>query len=349
MICGQFAAVSSRTKSGLVLRWTQAALCSAVLCVLASGCRSDTSTGEVDPVEVSEASQPDAKSTGSSVADETEESATDKNVVSPAAPADVEPSPLEKLLGGHFASMTEEEFQVFRAETNLRIEEEKQSCMAEEGWEYELFPVEEMERMAGVPVVGNKPGYGYYESVEFALWFNDSEKVEAAIADQPNRTYVESLPEADREQWGNTEAACGMAAVDLYQPERKAVSSSDPGFDLDEQRELLERKIANDPRVAEAWLAWSRCMAAEGFDFQDRESIFGRLDEEVAIFDEVISRGDTELSTDLAERLVALTDKEVAIKVADQSCSTPVTETERLVRVELEEAFIKKFGLKSDT
>ncbi len=262
---------------------------------------------------------------------------------------DLSPSPLEKLLGGPFTSMTEEEFQVVRAEINLKIEEDKQRCMTERGWEYELFPLEEVERLAGTPVGVDGSGYGFSESVEFGLWFNDEELLEEATANQPNVAYVESLTSTEQEQWSEAEASCNEMAVRSNQPERTKVASSDAGFDLEEQLDLLERDIANDPRLAEAWLDWSRCMASEGFDFQNRDAIFDELDSDFIEFDELISAGVTELPLDLQLQLKTFTDKEMTIKLADETCSVPVDEVERFVRFDLEEAFIQRYGLVEDT
>ncbi len=236
-----------------------------------------------------------------------------------------------------------------RAELNLKIEEDKQRCMAERGWEYELFPLEEVEKLAGTPVGVDGSGYGFSESVEFGLWFNDENLVEEATANQPNVAYVDSLSSIEQEQWSEAEASCNDTAVSSNQPQRPKIASSDAGFDLEEQLDLLESDIANDPRLAEAWLQWSRCMAGEGFDFQTRESIFEELDRDVIKFDELISAGATELPLDLQSQLKALTDKETTIKLADEICSVPVDEVERIVRFDLEEAFIQRFGLVEDT
>ncbi len=256
-----------------------------------------------------------------------------------------EASPLEELMVGRAGPRTEDDIQEWRAEENRKIEERAQSCMAKEGWEYEVTPLLDAAMFESVPVIGTKTGYGYYESVDLGLWLNDPAKVEQATAGRPNHDYFESLTPDEREQWFAASSECLEEASLFYAVKPPAIMSSVEGFDLDAELELLDQRIANDPRLVEAWLVWSRCMSGEGFEFENRERIFQQLDRQVEVFDSIVASGATGLPSDLKPKFAAFRDNEVEIKEADLLCADQVENVERVVRIDLELEFIEEFGL----
>lgn len=293
--------------------------------------------GDSDAADVAPAATASPAETGSTT--EPSRSPDDETVAA-------ELSPLQALWGFRVFDSVDDEI-AHNAAVHRDIQEAVLGCMRASGFEYQPEPFYTGEGDgSGQPVIGSKPGFGYYESVEFALYLNGSDGL--IDTEAPNGEYLDSLDEPTRDAWVETMFACDEEARRVIDPQPVIDSTGGDDFDLGLELGLLEDRIANDPRLATAWIEWSRCMAEQGFRFEHMEAIHQELDARLRPFDDVLLSGASVLPPDLQTELDELTGYELLVHDAEQRCRSTVAETERLVRWELEEDFIEEHGLSVD-
>lgn len=149
----------------------------------------------------------------------------------------------------------------------------------------------------------------------------------------PNDDYLESLSETERSAWSAQVGTCNReawAAQDRYH------EILNPLFEAESEiREL----VAADRRVVTATSGWVACMSAEGFQFEDPETMFRSMLDEFRTLPEsegggVVAMGDGPPSSEEGR---AFATREVAVAKASFACSNDLRAIERAVRVELEE------------
>ncbi|VAW07681.1 hypothetical protein MNBD_ACTINO02-419, partial [hydrothermal vent metagenome] len=159
-------------------------------------------------------------------------------------------------------------------------------CMIAQGFDYVPYvprdPVDppDVGTLAQIPdrVWAMENGYGFAASVERFRVFREEDPnavIVAGLSAAERRAYLEALVDPFGEEGGN-EAGCSQVNSDaeFYEVIKEQ-------FDL--QMEALERFNA-DPRYVKLEETWSRCMAAEGYNFRDRfasiaESFQSRINE----------------------------------------------------------------------
>ncbi len=206
-------------------------------------------------------------------------------------------------------------------------------CMIAKGFDYipyvprDLVDPPDVISLAQIPdpVWAMENGYGFAFSVE---QFRISQE------EDPNTAIVESLSAAARRAYfgalfdpfvseGGKEAGCSQISSDeLF------YAAVDEKFDL--QQEALERFNA-DPRYIELLETWSRCMAAEGYNFRDRfasiaESFQPRINELLENYD--------------AAAVAELRAEEIEIMTVDIECVTPLADDLRELAAKHEKRLI---------
>lgn len=230
-------------------------------------------------------------------------------------------------------------------------------CMAEQGFEY--VPVDWSSMNGGV-VVGedSEIEWGSREFAEqygygMSSWPGMDEQPleeEEQVWEDPNQAYVESMSDTERdayyialygEQTGPedpeaeweydwTQAGCQGAAQQAVQ-EKYGLGGDQMGA-LQEDMEALWAQIQSDERVLALAGRWSDCMADAGYPGMaspdDPQQILS--DEQNAIYEEVYGDGLMEdadweaLEAEVRERTAAMTEKEIAMAVADFDCKDAI-------------------------
>ncbi|MFV0306659.1 MAG: hypothetical protein ACK5OX_02820 [Desertimonas sp.] len=206
-------------------------------------------------------------------------------------------SPLADLFGYDSMEPAEQRRQ------QLEVEELTAECMRAEGWEYEpvdwsamagsMNDAEDIELQMNDPqAYGERYGYGVMRNYELyeAAWLEDPETAMEAEDDtfvDPNQEFVESLSEAEREQY--YESLYGEMSISSEDSvfEDSEIAEPDPedmgcsgqaqnevygggaGIDPDVQGRIEEyfETIGDDPRLADARADWLECMGdgVEGY------------------------------------------------------------------------------------
>jgi len=271
----------------------------------------------------------------------------------------IELSPLAQFFEGQSTRSDEEEIAYIEAHHN-KIEQHVTSCMGNLGFEYQpesfLVDVAPNAQINGNTradiaeyVLGSKPGYGYYESVEFALYINGpSEPTTQYDPRAPNALHLETMDEQMQDIWAENMFACNKEAFDEHGDFDVASRESQAlpdGFDLNSELANIESRIDNDERVTVAWSTWSHCMAQSGFNFENENSIHDDLNSRLRMFDTVLSDGAMVLPANLQLELENLKNHEIAIRMADLNCRPPLDNVLASVRWEVETDFMAEFGL----
>lgn len=277
-----------------------------------------------------------------------------------------ERSPLAEFLHNQSSISAEEESAYIEAHHN-EIEQHVVRCMGSLGLDYEPEPFYMDDALIDEPtdlsnknnifnadyILGSKPGYGYYESVEFALYINaPPELITEYDSRAPNAMHLQAMDEQMQGRWFQNMVACNDEAFDIngefdsiFQQSQNFQALPDK-LDWNTQLDLIKTRIDNHPLATAALSAWSYCMANSGFKFENEESIHDELDNRLRVFDTALSDGVTELTPNLQQKLQDLTTYEVAIRKADLNCRPPLDDVLTSVRWEVETEFMTEIGLR---
>ncbi|GBE23793.1 hypothetical protein BMS3Bbin02_00058 [bacterium BMS3Bbin02] len=192
-------------------------------------------------------------------------------------------------------------------------------CMTAKGFDYipyvprDFVDPPDVGTLAQIPdpVWAMENGYGFAFSVEqfrISQEEDPNTAIVAGLSAVERRAYLEALFDPFVEE-GGEKAGCSQLNSDALFYE-----ASDEKFDL--QQEAFERFNA-DPRYIELQDTWSRCMAAEGYNFRDRfasiaESFQSRVNELLENYDAVA--------------VAELRAEEIEIMTVDIECVTPLVD-----------------------
>jgi hypothetical protein len=215
------------------------------------------------------------------------------------------------------------------------VEAEVALCMADQGWEYEpLTPERVSELMDTIHTVEGLSDEEYVEQYGFGVTTQPFQQAGARVfganvdiflaldAEQrtayeaallgtggeiPTPTFVVALDAEDLSETGG----CTRTAVEqVFEPDEVSGAYLNP----------VDQQVQDDPRVVEALVQWSDCMALAGYPSFDQESAEDDLRGRLA----AILQGRRDLATltpTEQQALEALQDDERAIAAADQSCA----------------------------
>ena len=261
------------------------ALISAVV-VAASACGGSDETTEAQP--------PDTQSTATTdPANQDEEAASGGG----------EPETLEDYLGSTFFGIDPEEQAANLARQEQQVQEMIAECMAQEGFEY--IPTVRPFNDAGFGAPGDVElakdiGFGittrYGETTPPGFeehWTDPNEAIIGALSESERSAYNDTLYGSSVSSGGfGSDSDSATAAVDDGSDSGEVVD--DGGFngcsgeaymevyayeELAEIYELLDleslgERVEADPRVADIIVDWSECMDAQGYDYEDPESMY---------------------------------------------------------------------------
>ena len=257
--------------------------------MVASGCSGSQEASDSEPTETADV--PGVFTDGSDPADSIDEQNVDATDATGSGDA---PQTLDEYLGVGIFTLDPQERAANHARQEQKVQELIAQCMAREGFEY--IPVS--------PPVDDFD-FGTHGDVEQAreLGFGVStlfDRTEPPSSDDdddwvdPNEEIVESLSESERDAYNETLHGTvfwsGGAGFDGDRPAEVDGSDGSEGcsgqalaevFAVEEQLELLEQldleslaeRIAADPRLAESYTDWSRCMAGRGYDYENPEAL----------------------------------------------------------------------------
>ncbi|MFN0096573.1 MAG: hypothetical protein ACKVVT_17580 [Dehalococcoidia bacterium] len=189
------------------------------------------------------------------------------------------PRGLERIFGSPESNQREERL----------IQDEVKSCKEALGFEYTPITPQTAGNDLSVDPEAFAKEFGF--GVTTLIGRNDA--FGAVSFEDPNRAYLETLspagqaayqkalygdlPEPDAEGGVAVFIGGGAASKDscLTKASLKVRGENGAAFDerLLQQLDALNRAVQSDPRVVEAYRAWSKCMAAEGFKFADEDAV----------------------------------------------------------------------------
>lgn len=195
-------------------------------------------------------------------------------------------------------------------------EEQTAACMAAQGFEYIPYVPRNPDTHADPGTLAAIPDAEYVAEYGFGL----AEQVRlrwAAEEDDPNPAIVAAMSPDERAEY--TRALFGAPTTTDSIPDGCGFTGYDPGY-LDAvegvsqlQLEAVQRLEA-DARYSEIMDEWSRCMAAEGFHFENRRS---------AIFDQFGPKMDSATLSHDEGALEELSREEMLVALADLACIAP--------------------------
>jgi hypothetical protein len=241
-----------------------------------------------------------------------------------------------------------------------RVETAIRDCMRAEGFEYvPVDPHAERAAMLGSSRLSDEEfiqQFGYGIST---LWgrgraeANPNERVRLSLAPADRRAY-------DRVLWGDNPGTTFSAAVDSGDFEalggctRKATEAVFGGAQvltqLQGKLDALEERVLQDQRMVRAIERWSKCMAADGFRYEEPEAIdsdlFQRMEKIVGPLPGQFATGPApgeKARPYNRAKLAELQQQEVAIARADHRCEVEhITPVEEKVMPQYNEAFLRQ-------
>lgn len=227
-------------------------------------------------------------------------------------------------------------------------------CMAEQGFEYvpvdyssmSQTPVEEPDVEWGTREFAEQYGYGMttYPGMD------EQPAPEEQVWEDPNQVYVDAMSETEREayyvalygaqsgpepgeeeEWVYDWTQAGCQGSSQHAIEEKYGLGGEEMTALQEEMEALWGQVAADERITALTTRWADCMADAGYPglaaVEDAQNAI--MEEQNAIQEEVFAGADESadweaLQAEVEERTAGLTEKEIAMAVADFECREEV-------------------------
>jgi len=216
------------------------------------------------------------------------------------------------------------------------LEEMTYSCMTAQGFRYEMvdWAAIDAEIDAAMPDLTDEEvmtrwGYGFAESLDAPA------VIETTYVD-PNDAIKAGLSPRELGAWERQWEEChGRADAELDRP---LVIT----WALRDDKMALRDQISSDPRVVQALVGWSDCMAEHGHRYASRDAVFAYLDSIAGpLQDRLMALGgpgniDAAFQADL-DALLAI---EIEIATADVACSKRLHQVVYEVTVEHEQRFL---------
>jgi len=322
---------------------------------------SDAATDDVNHASTPRATGPAVDST--QLEPGSTQPAHDETITSTVPPAldhaMVQSSPIAEVLRYEPSAQGHAEFV---ASTQREKERLIGECMREHGFEYEPFILQaNIWSPLGDHAVDLPPdeykaryGYGMATGLEAHLTSRANSSEPPPDPPNPNLDYYESLSEPARQEYdkaiGGEDGDGGCAGEAERQGDRAAILLEAFGNELNS----LFQQVEADPRVIDADDRWRQCMADAGYDFEHEGDAIHYVLEKLtpvnsAIVGEdvipggVLMTGDAELTPELRDKIRAVVEEELVVARTDLECdkSAEKSLTRRVVRIELEEEFVK--------
>lgn len=233
-------------------------------------------------------------------------------------------------------------------EAEFEVQQKTQECMTALGWEYTAVAPGSNGGGGVIDVGGGDmdefaatSGYGISTTMgDGSLAIVGGGSVGATGAgggSDPNAQYVESLSPEDQEAYygdlygdppadANADAIDPMAMGGCYGEASDAVYGENAFDQLSNQFEEVAARAEADPRVAEAFTAWSACMAEAGYTYA----------KPMETFDDFFTRLQALGQEPDPAALQALQEEEIATATADRACAKE-TDLDRIQQEVFEE------------
>lgn len=227
----------------------------------------------------------------------------------------------------------DDELEAYYREVADDMQRQVQLCMNDAGFEYRV------ESVPGV-VVGHSDmsPLEWAQLYGFGVWtaMDPDRNPNTATDNDPsaNQELVETMNQSEANAWSTAQKRCSQDVADRASPALNPMVEQAP-VDFGE-------RVKSDPRVRAAEEAWRECMAAVGQPFQSQQDMSNHVyavwngDEELAELESLFYRSEawTDDSVD-HDRWQELVDEEVAIAVADATCTPALREARQDVEREL--------------
>lgn len=296
---------------------------------IAAASSDDTGAGDtaVDSEAPSETT-PDA-GTEASAPDGTTDDSDDSGGAS-AGEIDIE-FQIDMMLG----LVPEDEIQAYYTDQNEANERKIQECMRDAGFEYVI----DTQMMVFEDPRSNMDPVEYAQQYGFGVWtqMDPDRNPYQSMNDQvwANQEVLDALNPSEQNAWYEANSRCSQ----------EAYSSGDDIWRnpmVQQALEDFEETVINDPRMRDAEEAWRTCMADAGQPFESQQEMNDHVyavwngDDELAELEMQFweSEAWTEDSPDHAQWLT-LVDEEIAIAVADATCSPALQEVREEVQKDL--------------
>ncbi len=307
-------------RTGIVARGLLVAGVTVVPTGVVAASSDDTGSGGDTAVD----SSSPAETTAGSGSDTTDPASADAGGPSPEVDMDFQ---IDMMLG----LVPDDEMEAYWADQSEAQERSIQACMRESGFEYNIDTqmMSMIDPRAGMAPLEWAQQYGFgvwtqmdpdnnpYQSMETTEW--------------ANQEIVEALSESESNAWFEANNRCSTDAYaedDIYRNPM-----------VQQAIEEFYEEVNNDPRVRDAEEAWRGCMADAGQPFETEQDMYDHVyagwngDEELAELEARFweSEAWTEDSPDHA-RWQELVDEEIAIAIADATCTPALQEVREEVQ-----------------
>lgn len=289
----------------------------------AAAASSDTEAGETEPDDTPvESEAPDA------TADDTAESSPDDSGgTGPDVDMDFQ---IDMMLG----LVPQAEMDAYYTEQGEAREQQIQECMRDAGFEYN---VDTQMMSMGDPRADMAP-LEWAQQYGFGVWTQmDPDNNPYASMNEmewANQEIVEALSESESNAWFEANNRCNEEAYaedDIYRNPM-----------VQQALEDFYEQVNNDPRVRDAEEAWRGCMADAGQPFETEQEMYDQAyavwngDEELAELESQFYESEAWLedSPDHAQ-WQALVDEEIAMAVADATCTPTLQEVREEVQKDM--------------
>lgn len=231
-------------------------------------------------------------------------------------------------------------------------------CMNAEGFEY----LQAVTKIATSDPMEIDPReytlrYGFGLSTDFESL---ADSFDQPVEEDPAQTALEAMSESERSDYMGQEELCLQESyIEFGLPENGAVWIPEDS-DIMERMDAAYQAAAQDERVEQARLDWSRCMQEQGYDFAALEDMIGPLESEamplqeafLAAISELAASGSSVtdvtseevLSAEQVEQLHGLQQRELTTAAAHQTCIDRGFDFEAVLAEVTDEYLVEEFG-----
>lgn len=225
-------------------------------------------------------------------------------------------------------------------EAEFEVQKQVQECMTALGWEYTaVAPGSTGGGPMGAAVtegVDEMPGYGISTfSTENIVPIGDAGGGSGSASNDPNQNYINTLSAADQTAYYNDLFGTPPADADpnapiemggCYAEANDAVYGENAFEQLDNQFQEVNARVDADPRIVEAYAAWSACMSDAGYSYSNPNEPIT----------DISTRYQALGQSPSPDALKAFQDEEIATAEADRKCAEE-TKTNEIARDVFEE------------